>query len=127
MRHVALSLPLLFCACAGAAQAEQWQTADDYPIKALREGREGTTNFRLHIGKDGMIKDCVVTQSSGWDDLDEAACDMMMRRARFRPAKDAQGNRSRTPIQIAWFSEYRDEQNYDWQSATPMANTQELI
>ncbi len=69
-----------------------WATTNDYPSRALREEREGTTGFRLTVGPDGKVVDCTVTRSSGSSDLDEAACSNIRRRARFEPAKDGEGN-----------------------------------
>ena len=69
-----------------------WATTNDYPSRALREEREGTTGFRLVVGPDGKVADCTVTRSSGSADLDEAACSNIRRRARFEPAKDGDGN-----------------------------------
>tara|TARA_R110002049_G_scaffold171142_1_gene337691 strand:- start:90 stop:746 length:657 start_codon:yes stop_codon:yes gene_type:complete len=69
-----------------------WANANDYPSRALREEREGTTRFRLTVGTNGRVTDCQITGSSGHADLDEAACKNLTRRARFRPALDANGN-----------------------------------
>jgi periplasmic protein TonB len=69
-----------------------WATSEDYPSRALREEREGTTRFRVTVGPDGRVTDCQVTGSSGSPDLDEAACKNITRRARFAPATDGQGN-----------------------------------
>lgn len=44
------------------------------------------------VGVDGRAKDCVVTNSSGFDDLDKAACDSVLKYARFKPATDDKGN-----------------------------------
>jgi periplasmic protein TonB len=68
-----------------------WATTEDYPAKALREEREGTTRFRVSVGPDGRVTDCQVTGSSGSPDLDEAACKNITRRARFTPATDGEG------------------------------------
>jgi protein TonB len=68
-----------------------WVTSDDYPAAALRSGEQGRTGFRLDIGADGHITACTVTQSSGSAELDQTACRMLMRRARFTPARDAAG------------------------------------
>ncbi len=68
-----------------------WATTDDYPSRALREEREGTTRFRVSIGPDGRVTDCQVTGSSGSPDLDDAACKNITRRARFTPATDGDG------------------------------------
>ena len=69
-----------------------WATTNDYPSRALREEREGTTGFRVTVGPDGKVTDCSVTSSSGHSDLDEAACANIRRRARFAPAVDGNGN-----------------------------------
>lgn len=68
-----------------------WATTNDYPSRALREEREGTTGFRVSVGPDGRVTDCQVTSSSGHSDLDEAACANIRRRARFAPATDGEG------------------------------------
>ena len=69
-----------------------WANANDYPSRALREEREGTTRFRLTVNADGRVSDCQITGSSGHPDLDDAACKNLTRRARFRPALDANGD-----------------------------------
>ena len=69
-----------------------WANANDYPSRALREEREGTTRFRLTVNADGRVSDCQVTGSRGHSDLDEASCKNLTRRARFKPALDANGN-----------------------------------
>ncbi|VWX59714.1 energy transducer TonB [Sphingorhabdus sp. 109] len=68
-----------------------WANANDYPSRALREEREGTTRFRLTVGANGRVTDCQITGSSGHADLDQAACKNLTRRARFRPSLDANG------------------------------------
>lgn len=69
-----------------------WVTPDDYPARALREEREGTTAFRLTIGQDGLPSDCEITTSSGHADLDAATCELLIERARFSIGRDAKGN-----------------------------------
>lgn len=69
-----------------------WATSNDYPSRALREEREGTTGFRVTVGADGKVADCQITRSSGSPDLDEATCSNVRRRARFTPATDGEGN-----------------------------------
>ncbi|MBW8785408.1 MAG: energy transducer TonB [Novosphingobium sp.] len=65
-----------------------WATTNDYPSRALREERQGTTGFRVTVGPDGRVTDCEVTSSSGSPDLDEATCANVRRRARFTPAME---------------------------------------
>lgn len=69
-----------------------WVTNDDYPSAAMRDGAQGVTGFRLDIGPDGKATNCTVTSSSGSSLLDDTACRLLVRRARFSPAKDADGN-----------------------------------
>jgi periplasmic protein TonB len=68
-----------------------WVTTDDYPARALREERQGTTGFRLEIAADGRVTNCTVTSSSGSPDLDSEACRLLPRRARFKPAMGSDG------------------------------------
>ena len=68
-----------------------WVTSDDYPARALREERQGSTGFRLDIGPDGRVTNCTVTSSSGSPDLDAEACRLLPRRARFKPAVGSDG------------------------------------
>lgn len=68
-----------------------WVTTNDYPTKALREEREGTTGFRVAIGSDGRPTACDITFSSGSSDLDAVTCQLILARAMFRPALDFKG------------------------------------
>ena len=80
-----------------------WATPNDYPSRALREERTGTTGFRVGVGTDGRVTDCQVTSSSGHSDLDQATCANVTRRARFTPAKDGSGN----PVQGTYSNRVR--------------------
>lgn len=73
-------------------QPGNWATTNDYPSRALREEREGSSGFRVSVGTDGKVTDCQITRSSGSPDLDQATCDNVRRRARFTPATDGEGN-----------------------------------
>lgn len=64
-----------------------WATDADYPSSAMREGRQGTTGFRLTIDANGRVSSCTVTSSSGHTDLDDLTCKLITRRARFKPAE----------------------------------------
>ncbi|HEU0097136.1 MAG TPA: TonB family protein [Allosphingosinicella sp.] len=82
----------------------QLLTSDDYPAAALRNEEQGTTQFRLAVGKDGRVGACTVTSSSGSSSLDSATCRLMMRRAVFDPARDRRGRprAGRYEGRIAW-------------------------
>jgi TonB family protein len=68
-----------------------WVTNSDYPARAMREEREGTTGFRLSYDASGLPQTCDIVSSSGHVDLDTATCDLTMSRARFQPGKDGTG------------------------------------
>lgn len=80
-----------------------WATPNDYPSRALREEREGSTAFRVNIDASGRVTSCQVTRSSGHSDLDDATCKNIQRRARFRPATDGNGNE----VSGTWSSQVR--------------------
>lgn len=71
--------------------AGQWVTTDDYPTAALRQGRAGTTRFRVTVSADGRVTGCEIVGSSGSPDLDAATCRNVSKRGRFDPATDNQG------------------------------------
>ena len=68
-----------------------WVTMNDYPSRALREERTGTTGFRVTIDENGGVASCSITSSSGHADLDEAVCKNVQRRARFRKPSEGYG------------------------------------
>jgi protein TonB len=68
-----------------------WATTNDYPVNALRNMEQGATGFALTIDQRGRVASCLVTESSGSLDLDEATCRLVSDRARFQPATDARG------------------------------------
>ncbi|OJW74687.1 MAG: energy transducer TonB [Sphingomonadales bacterium 63-6] len=71
---------------------------ENYPARAVRSGTEGTVGVSVTVGADGKVAACRVSNSSGSDVLDEAACDGMQRYARFDPALDDAGN----PTSASW-------------------------
>lgn len=62
--------------------------AVDYPVRALREGRQGTVIIALTVGPDGRPKSCAIASSSGHADLDRAACTSAVRATGFPPLAD---------------------------------------
>lgn len=63
----------------------------DYPPSAVRNHEQGAVGFRLEVAADGRPAGCSVVSSSGSQSLDSTTCRLLMERARFRPARDAQG------------------------------------
>ena len=66
-------------------------SADDYPADAQMRDEQGTVRVELEIDKRGRVSRCNVIDSSGSSSLDSATCRILMRRARFTPARDSSG------------------------------------
>ena len=96
---------------AGAPPAERaranlssYFSNDDYPEASYRRGAEGTVHFSLEIDVSGAPSRCNIEYSSGDADLDRATCDILMSRARFRPARDSNGHPApdRVSSRVRW-------------------------
>lgn len=67
-----------------------WVQPQDFSPNIVK-GRNGEVRFVLAISATGIPISCAVAISSGWNDLDERACVLMLRRGRFQPARDMAG------------------------------------
>jgi protein TonB len=63
----------------------------DYPLEAMIHEEEGTVRFRIDITPEGQIGKCSIVESSGSLTLDLATCRILKNRARFNPARGADG------------------------------------
>jgi TonB family protein len=66
-------------------------SADDYPASAQANGEEGTVQAKLTVSTSGRVSACEIVRSSGHKSLDDATCSVLQRRARFTPARAADG------------------------------------
>lgn len=71
--------------------AAGWLTPGDYPPEARRASVGGRSDFILDVGPDGRVTGCSIRSSSGSKILDDQACALVTRRARFFPALDDDG------------------------------------
>lgn len=88
-------------ATAAAAQAPDRQAEanaafTEYPKASLANNEQGTVHYRVKIDRRGVPSECEVTQSSGYERLDLATCDLLMSRARFTPSRDSRGRAGRS-------------------------------
>jgi hypothetical protein len=85
-----LSIVLADAAAVPAAPIEgnTWFTSKDSPKTAMQVAARGHVAYRIDIAPDGTAIRCT-PQNSG--ELDGKVCDLVMKRARFRPATDDQG------------------------------------
>lgn len=80
-------------------------TSEDYPAEALRGNKEGTVQFLLLIDERGSVAGCHVERPSGIPILDAMGCQVMRERAKFTPARDAQGHPVRSAVttpSVSW-------------------------
>lgn len=64
----------------------------DYPRSAGEAGVGGTVGVKYEVEADGHVSRCEVTRSSGFPDLDNTTCRLIMERFRFKPSLDPDGN-----------------------------------
>ncbi|MEO8546768.1 MAG: TonB family protein [Sphingomicrobium sp.] len=63
----------------------------DYPRAARRAGIGGRVEFTFVVGVSGRVTQCTITRSSGYAELDDTTCRLVMKRFRYRPAADRYG------------------------------------
>lgn len=86
----ALLSTVLAAAVIPAAPVEpgSWFTSKEYPKTALMVANRGHIAYRIVVSRDGSPLRCEVQENT---DLDREVCALVMKRARFLPAKDDQG------------------------------------
>jgi protein TonB len=77
----------------------------DYPAQAMRRGEQGQVGFELDVSPRGRVEHCRVIQSSGSPLIDAATCRVMVSRARYVPARNADGSAAPDTVtgNIRWF------------------------
>lgn len=82
----------------------EWVSTDDYPGNLLSDGIHGTVAFKIKVGTDGKPVDCVVLESSKIEALDKLSCQLVVQRARFKPAIGSDGQPAVAPYinRIRW-------------------------
>jgi TonB family protein len=61
-------------------------TASDYPAQSVRLHESGEVTVTYVVGVDGSVNSCTVVSTSGVPRLDDAACAMVKRRWKYKPA-----------------------------------------
>jgi Gram-negative bacterial TonB protein C-terminal len=69
----------------------RWVTDADYPRAARRDHRQALTSFRLLVDAKGVPSSCAIQLGLGGDEFRKITCDLLMKRARFKPALDRDG------------------------------------
>ena len=86
-----MSAALLIAAAVTAAtpvQPNTWFTSKEHPKTALRVTERGHVSYTIDVAPDGSAIRCTPSQTG---DLDDQVCAIVMKRAHFTPATDANG------------------------------------
>lgn len=70
-------------------------SAEDYPIKAQRNGDEGRVVVGFLVRADGRVVYCAVIGSSGFSSLDSRSCEIVRQRFRYAPWSATGGRRGK--------------------------------
>ena len=76
----------------------------DYPRDLFAANIQGKVGVLYVVSPEGRVTDCEIEHSSGNAELDDATCDLIIQRFRFRPARDARGQPVESMI----------EENHTW-------------
>ena len=79
-------------------------STEDYPKESMRNGQFGTVGALLWVDIDGRVSTCEVIETGAAAPLQEATCNIIKRRARYTPGKDAAGKPIRAPVfyRVRW-------------------------
>lgn len=69
-----------------------WVTTSDYRSSWISREYTGTASFTVRVGTNGRVESCSITGGSAPSELKEATCNLIERRARFRPATNGNGD-----------------------------------
>lgn len=85
-----LSIVLAGAAVVPAAPVEpgKWFTSKEHPKTALQVTERGHIAYAIDVAPDGTALRCTARDDT---DLDRKVCELVMKRARFLPAKDGEG------------------------------------
>lgn len=64
---------------------------DNYPPRARAAGEQGVVHFTISLDRDGRLRSCEVTKSSGYPLLDDETCELMVAHGVFKPIRNASG------------------------------------
>ena len=70
----------------------------NYPPRARAAGEQGRVFFTISLDRDGRLRSCEVTRSSGFPRLDAETCELMVAHGVFKTVKDENGRLVRKPV-----------------------------
>jgi len=104
-------------------EGEPFFRPDDYPEDLLTKGVQGSVGILMSVDEAGRLTECRAVETSGTPALDEATCNVVRKRARFRPAqrKDGKPMAALTYWRVNWqiADSYTYELNPGTTTSTP--------
>lgn len=85
-RHKSLTRPVQ-----PANKTSDWVRSGDYPTKMLQEGQPALVDARLSVDAQGSPTACHIQRTTRPKEFDNAVCNGLMRKAKFLPALDGDG------------------------------------
>jgi len=79
-----------------------WFRSSDYPRGGYDRRVEGRLAMTYDVTEAGRLENCQIVASSGFADLDQAACHAYSERGRFLPARNSSGEPIRTHGRTNW-------------------------
>ena len=75
-----------------------------YPPGSLKRGEQGVVGINVLTDQQGRLRECSVTKSSGYRDLDRASCDLLLDHMKMQPylAPGGGGVVRRQDGQVVW-------------------------
>jgi protein TonB len=67
-------------------------TNADYRSSWINREYTGTASFSVRVGANGRVEACSITGGSAPQELKDATCSLIQRRARFKPATNGNGD-----------------------------------
>lgn len=79
-----------------------WVTPEDYPDIAVRRNEDGFVTVRLDVDASGAVGTCHVVERTDEDEFAKTVCRTILKRAKLKPALDAQGQPVRSYKLLRW-------------------------
>jgi len=86
------------------AELAAFFSTEDYPREAWSTGKGGTVGVLIWVEATGRVSTCEVIETSAAPVLEKATCDVLIKRGKFTPGKDAAGRAVRAPnfARVRW-------------------------
>lgn len=121
------SAALAFASTADVGQSRLSPNAEflakHYPPGAKERGEQGKVGFKIVVEPDGSLGSCEVTQSSGFQSLDNETCEIIVSYARLNKVRDGDG-RSVRATQVGYI-DWRLPEGTKVASATPSGDVRD--